>query len=326
MNSLMYSEKFIALLNLSPSPHFFISTHKCCDGDGLGAGLALYYGLKKKGQQAFFITLEKPHPKYSFMDKNKIIKIFDREQTKLPKDSVLIFVDANDTGLVEPLYSLARQNNHPVYFIDHHPFVQENTRDHFFIDTMSSSTAELIYILLKELKIPCDEEIASSLFASIVFDTNRFLHIKNSSKPFLIAAELMPHIKDVSLIYEGLFKNLTTDKLRFMSQLEKIEYHSDNQIAFLHLKEKDFEKYRTDATQAYDLMDIVRDVDSIESTFLIIENGDGSFKLSLRSRKKDLLPLAKAFNGGGHHHSAGAYIKKGNLKDIKNKVLSYLEK
>ena len=191
---------------------------------------------------------------------------------------------------------------------------------------MSSSTAELIYTLLKELEVPFDEEIASSLFASIVFDTNRFLHIKNSSKPFLIAADLIPHIKNVEWIYEGLFKNLTTDKLRFMGQLEKVEYHSDHQIAFLHLKEEDFKKYRTDTTQAYDLMDIVRDVDSIESTALIIENEDGSFKLSLRSRKKDLLPLATDFNGGGHHHSAGAYIKEGHLKDIKNKVLSYLEK
>ena len=132
MSLSMYSEKFIALFNRSPSPHFFISTHKCCDGDGLGAGLALYYGLKKRGQQASFVTLEKPHPKYSFMDKRKIIQLFDKEKTKLPEDSVLIFVDANDTRLVEPFYSLAKQKNHPVYFIDHHPFVQKKHKRLFF--------------------------------------------------------------------------------------------------------------------------------------------------------------------------------------------------
>ena len=321
----MYSKNFLALLKQSLSPHFFISTHKFCDGDGLGAGLALCYGLKKEGKSVSFVALEKPHPKYKFMDKKNIVQVFDKDKTQIPQDSVLIFVDVNDTRLIEPLYSSAKKKNCKIHFIDHHPLIQENTEDQFFIDTTASSTAELIYNLLKKLEIPFDQDIANSLFTSIVFDTNLFRHIKNSPRPFAIAAELMPQIKDVNVIYENLFKNLTTDKLRFMGQLEKVEYYSNNRIAFLHLKEKAFKKYKTDATQAYDLMDMVRDVDTVESTALIIEHDDGSFKLSLRSREKDLLPLAKMFDGGGHRHSAGAYIKNSKLQDIKDKVISFLE-
>ena len=321
----MYSKKFLSLLSQTPSTHLLISTHKSCDGDGLGAGLALYHALRKKGQKTSFFTLEKPHPKYSFMDKQNIIRIFDKEQTKLLKNSVLIFVDVNDSRIIEPLYSSAKQQNRPIYFIDHHPLIEENTADHFFIDTSASSTAELIYILIQKMEIPLDEDIACNLFCSIVFDTNLFRHIKNSPKPFSIAAELMPYIKDVNFIYERLFKNLTVDKLRFMGQLENIEYYFNNQVAFLHLKEKDFKRYNTDVTQAYDLMSMVRDVKTIEATALIIENEDGSLKLSLRSRKKDLLPLVKTFNGGGHCHSAGASIQGMDLKEVKKKALSYLK-
>ena len=259
------------------------------------------------------------------MDKKNIIHIFDKEKTKIPKNSVLILVDTNDTRLIEPLYSKAKQQNCSIYFIDHHPLIQKNTTDHFFINTTSSSTAELIYSLLKKLDVPFDEDIASNLFSSIVFDTSLFRYIKNSPTPFSIAAELIPKIKDVDLIYDNLFKNLTIDKLRFMSQLEKIEYYSNNKIAFLHLKEADFKKYNTDPTQAYDLIDITRNVNSVESTALIIENEDGSFKLSLRSKNKNLIPLVKNFNGGGHHHSAGAYIEDTDLKDVKEKVISYLK-
>ena len=321
----MYSKNFLSLLKEPSSNSFFISTHKFCDGDGLGAGLALCYGLKKKGQKVSFLTLEKPHPKYNFMDKQNMTHVFDKAKTKIPSNSIVIFVDVNDIRLIEPFYSSVKKQNCSVYFIDHHPLIQENTNDHFFIDTKASSTAELIYKLLKELEIPLNEEIATNLFSSIVFDTNLFRYIKNSAKPFSISAELIPKIKDVNVIYENLFKNLTTDKLRFMGQLEKIEYYSNNQIAFLHLKEEDFKKYKTDATQAYDIMDMVRDVKTIESTALVIENEDGSFKLSLRSRTKDILPLAKGFGGGGHNHSAGAYIKSSNLKEIKEKVISYLK-
>ena len=321
----MYSKEFLSLFHQSPSPHFLISTHKFCDGDGLGAGLALYHSLKKIGKKASFFTLDKPHPKYSFMDTQNIICVFDKEQSEIPKDSVLFFVDVNDSRIIEPLYSLAKQKNRPIYFIDHHPLIATNTEDHFFIDTSASSTAELIYSLIQQIKIPLDEDIARNLFCSIIFDTDLFRHVKNSPKPFSITAELIPYIKDVNFIYEKLFKNLTVDKLRFMGQLENIEYYFNNQVAFLHLKEEDFKRYNTDVTQAYDLMSMVKDVKSIEATILVIENKDGSLKLSLRSRKKDLLPLVKTFNGGGHCHSAGAYIQGMDLKGVKKRALSYLK-
>ena len=212
---LMYSKEFIDLLNKNPSPDFFISTHKFCDGDGLGAGLALYHGLKQKGQKVSFVTLEAPHEKYGFMTKKGLVQIFDRKKTKISKNSILICVDTNDTRLIEPLYSAAKKQNCSVYFIDHHPLIQENTEDHFFIDVKSSSTAELIYTLLKKIKVSFDEDIASGLFSSIVFDTSLFRYIKNSPKPFAIAMELLPKIKDVNAIYEGLFKNLTVNETAF---------------------------------------------------------------------------------------------------------------
>ena len=322
----MYSKDFLQLISQKPSPNFVISTHKFCDGDGLGAGLALYHALKKSNQEASFYTLELIHPKYEFLNKDNIIQIFDKEKTKIPKNSVFIFIDVNDTRLMEPLYSYSQQREGAIYFIDHHPIIQKNSRDHFFIDATCSSTAELIYSLLKKLNIELDEDICQNLFSSLVFDTNRFRDIKNSPRPFSIASELIPKIKDVNLIYENLFKTLTIDKLRFMSQLEKVEYYSNNRIAFLHIKESVFKKYNTDNTQAYDLMELVREVNTIDSTALLIESEDGNFKLSLRSRNKNILPLAESFEGGGHTHSAGAYIQSKKLKEIKEAVISYLAK
>lgn len=320
----MLANKFLELFNQKPAPHFIISTHKFCDGDGLGAGLAFCYALKKIGHKCTFFTLEQIQSKYLFMDTQNIIQVFDEKKSEIPKNSVFVFVDVNDTRLIEPLYSSAKKAKAPVYFIDHHPLIQKTLDDHFFIDTTSSSTGEIIYKLIKELNIPLDENICTSVFSSIVFDTNRFRDVKNSPRPFSIAAEIIPKIKDVNLVYENLFKTLRAEELRFMSQLENVEYYSNNRVAFLHLKNSDFEKYKTENTQAYELMEIVRDVKTIDSTILIIEQNDGSFKLSLRSRKKDLLPLVEQFDGGGHKSSAGAYIKSKKISDVKKVVLSYL--
>ena len=324
----MYSQSFLDLLGQDFGPSFFVSTHKFCDGDGLGAGLALCRGLKKIGKKARFLTLEKPHSKYRFMDPQGDIHIFNKDTAKIPADCVFIFVDVNDIRLVEPLYSFIKKKKAKVYFIDHHPLIEGQSQaigDGFFIDTQSSSTAELIYILLKKLNIPIDEQIAVGLFSSIVFDTNLFRDIKNSPRPFALAAELMPKIPNVNFIYENLFKRLTPGKLKFMARLEDTEYHFNNKLAILYLKEKDFKKYNTDSTQAYDLIEIIRNVDTVESIALIIENEDGGFKLSMRSATNNLLPLAQAFGGGGHSHSAGAFVKGLSLKEIKNKVIEFFK-
>ena len=217
----MFSKSFLELLNQKPSPNFVFSTHKSCDGDGLGAGLALCYALKKKGQKTSFYSLEPIHPKYKFMDTKHIIQTFDKNKTQIPKKSIFIFVDVNDTRLMEPLYSYSKQQKGQIYFIDHHPLIQKNSTDQFFIDCSCSSTAELIYSLLKKLEIELDEDICKNLFSSIVFDTNCFRNIKNSPKPFSISAEIIPKIKDVNIIYENLFKTLTIDKTAFYVSIRK---------------------------------------------------------------------------------------------------------
>lgn len=322
----MYPQKFLDLLLRDPSPEFIISTHQFCDGDGLGAGLALYHGLKKLNKKVSFYTLEKHHPKYNFMNQDDVIQVFDTSQASMLKNKVIIFVDVNDYSIAEPLYSLAKKQNCLVYFIDHHILNNQNKTDQFFIDNQASSTAELIYDLIQKLHIPLDVKIASNLFCSIVFDTSSFRHIKNSPRPFLIASKLIPYIPDTNLIYEQLFKTLTVQKLQFMSKLNLVEYYFKDQVAYLHIKEQEFKDYNTDFTQAYDLMDIVNNVASIQTSILIIEKDNGQLKLSLRSKQLNLIPLIQSFGGGGHHHSAGATIINSTVAKTKSKLIDILNK
>ena len=156
----------------------------------------------------------------------------------------------------------------------------------FFVDSDISSTGEIIYDLLKELRVSFNESIAVALYTSIVFDTGFFRHIRNSSNPFSICAELIPYIQKPELIYESLFKNLTKENLGLFSCFEKVEYHNRNSIGLLYLSREDFKKYNSPSRQAYDLVDILMNVSSMEIIALILEKGNNVFKLSLRSRRK----------------------------------------
>ena len=310
---------------ISKNSSFIISTHKDCDGDGLGGGLALYYVLKKLGKDVTFIALETPHKKYQFLNEDNIIQVFDKNNFSYKDETVFLIIDTNDPLLVEPLYTEAKKQNMKTYFIDHHPIIHDNRDDTFLINSKASSVAEIIYSFLKKMDIPLDEKIATALFTSIVFDTSQFRITKNSAAPFAISAEITPYMKDINIVYDNLFKNLTIDKLNFFTKVKDIEYHSNKKVAFLYITEKELEEINADINQALDLIDMVRDIASIKSTALVIKNKDGSFKISLRSRDKDLLPLVKKFNGGGHRHSAGAYINDKKLPEIKEAILSHLK-
>ncbi len=310
---------------ISKNSSFIISTHKNCDGDGLGGGLALYHGLKKLNKKVAFMSLDTPHKKYKFLDKNNIVQLFDKNNFPYDDKTILLIVDTNDSLLTEPLYSQAKKCNIKTYFIDHHPIIHDNKEDIFLIDSGASSVAEIIYSLLKKMSIPLDEKIATALFTSIIFDTSQFRITKNSPAPFAISSEITPYIKDINIVYDNLFKNLTIDKLNFFARVKDIEYYSNQEIAFLYITEKELQETNVEINQAFDLMDMVKDISSISSTVLVIKSIDDSFKISLRSRDKNLLPLVKKFNGGGHRHSAGAYIKDKKLKEIKDTILSYLK-
>lgn len=309
---------------ISQFSSFIITTHKNCDGDGLGAGFALYHGLQQLGKTVFFRTLEMPEKRYNFLDKEGIIKPYYSDSLPIKGSTAVLALDTNDSRMLGPFYNILKDQGLKVAFIDHHPFLHTDKSDCFFVDTSLSSTGELVYNLLKKLNITFNESIATALYTSIVFDTEFFRYIKSSPKPFSICSELVSYIQEPERIYENLFKNLTKKNLGFFTCFDKVEYHNCNSIGILYLSKEDFKRYDSNTRQAYDMVNTLMNLSSMEIIALILEKGDNSFKLSLRSRKKSILKVAESFEGGGHHLAAGAYINNQSLQDIKKKTLKQL--
>ena len=319
----MLNEKDLARI-LSERESFVITTHKFCDGDGLGAGCALAGGLQKAGKKASFITPDRPHKKYDYLNEKGFIKAFQDSDAarELKKTDCILSVDVNEPSLMEPLYSLAEKRECPIFFIDHHPLLKENLKHNYFIDTGACSTGELVYRLLKALNISLDSQIAVGLYTSIVFDTKCFRSIKNSSAVFSVSAELVPHIPDVDQIHKNLFKTLTVEKISLFNHLSRVEYYNNNRFALLHLTENDLAKHKADVGTACDLLDMVMNISTMEIVVLVLEGKENRFKLSFRSGKQEILSLARSFGGGGHRLSAGAYVQGLSYSQIKNRIVS----
>lgn len=301
-----------------------LSTHKHCDGDGLGAELALGFALKKIGKTVSIINVDATPKKYRFLKPDQLIQYFDQNKTLPDQVDMTLIFDTNDERLIEPLYPHLKRISKNLAFIDHHPVLKQGPSPsrESFIDTRAASTGELAYRLIKELQIPLDRDIARALYTSITFDTQLYRFIRNSPNSHRIAAELLEYDIDPEEIHRHLFGNQTVQKMAFLARaLGQIEYHADGKLAILKLRDQDLFHYNLEPDESRDVIDLLMTIETLEAAALFREDSASEFKLSLRSKGEiEVLSVAESFGGGGHIHAAGASLR-GPYDKLKDQVV-----
>ncbi len=179
--------------HIKQADSILLTTHRQCDGDGLGSELAMFHGLKKIGKNVRIINVDATPKKYYFLSPEKYVQCHDGSFDPIEKSDLALVFDTNDHRLIEPLYGeLEKKCNH-IIFVDHHPILKEGpspTPDSF-INSSAASTGELVFEILKALEIPLDLKIARALYTSLAFDTQLFRYVKDSSRSHEIATELL---------------------------------------------------------------------------------------------------------------------------------------
>jgi len=304
-----------------------LSTHRQCDGDGLGAQLGLFHALKAAGKDVQVINVDSTPKKYRFLSPDRWIQYYDSD-SKLPTkvDLGLIF-DTNDVRLVEPLYTPLKKVAKTIAFIDHHPILKQgpSPTTESWIDVTSASTGEMAYRLIKDLGLPINRDVARCLYTSITFDTQLYRFVRNSPMSHRIAAEMMEHGIDTEEIHRHLFGNQTVQKMAFLARaLGQIEYFSDGKLAVLKLKDSDLFHYNLEPDDSRDVIDMLMNIETLEAAALFREEEVNEYKISLRSKGKiEVLSVAENIGGGGHAHAAGAFYK-GEYEPLKAKVVEEL--
>lgn len=304
-----------------------LTTHRDCDGDGLGSELALFYALKKIGKDVQIVHVDNLPKRYENFLNKEIFTLFRPSLFETPIDLCMIF-DTNDERLIEPLFSEAQTVCKNIVFIDHHPLLKSGPLpSRAFIDTTAASTGEIVYNLIKNLDIPLDTNIAESLYLSVVFDTQLFRYVRRSTVSHQIAIELLPLIPSPETIHRNLFGGQTPEKISFISKaLGKINYFLDNRVALVLLHSKEILDFGLTPEDTRDVVDKILDIDCVEVAILFREDSKNRYKISFRSKSiMDVLEVSEMFGGGGHHHASGAMIEGEYLK-IRDQIIEYFKK
>ncbi|MDE2954565.1 MAG: DHH family phosphoesterase [Gemmatimonadota bacterium] len=309
---------FQAALNfLLAGEELVLTTHVHADGDGLGALLGLSHWLTRQDQKHRIVVAdETPDRKYRFLPGYDRIESVYRSIPVVPR---LVVVDTTTSkkriGDVADLIGPATKT----LVIDHH-VNEEEVGDVRVIDTDASSASELIYSLINWYgsNSGFTPEIATCLYAGIVFDTKLFKH-SHPERALRAAAELVGHGADPQQIAENMFSHQTYQTVKTLGfALSNLMLHENGQISTLYVDHK---------THAMNgdldgVIDHAMSIDGVEVALFFKEQEPGQQRVSLRSRGKvDVNRIARQFDGGGHIRASGCEIK-GSVGQVQARLIS----
>jgi bifunctional oligoribonuclease and PAP phosphatase NrnA len=289
---------------LSAADEVVVAGHVNPDGDAIGSILAATLGLRKIGKKAWPTWGDEPAEvpfNYRFLPgASEFVQPRD-----VPAASVFL---ALDCGVLDRLGVLegAAQRASLLINVDHHA---GNTGfgDLNVVVTTASSTSELLTFLLVDAGIELDSQIATCLYTGIVTDTGRFQYGNSSPDVMRLAADLLTYGVPAVQVAQEVFESSPFGYLKLVGRvLDRAVLHENAGFVYSWLTLDDLEATGVGVDETEKLIDQVRSTRSARVAAMFKEQGDGSYRVSLRSKGPvSVGAIARANGGGGHELAAG---------------------
>ncbi len=302
---------------------FLISTHVNVDPDALTSELAVAFYLKQLGKKVTIVNDEELPKRFNFLPGSQQVKKFTRKMRATY--DVAIIVDCgelNRIGVVQEMIPQAKK----IINIDHH-ITNKNFGDLNCVVPNASSTAEIIYDLIKKGGVKVTDALATLLYVGIMTDTGSFRYDNTSDHTHKVVSELMEYKIPVNKLYGKVYETASFDDMTaFVKVFQHVESFFNKEVICVELRKQFFNKF----SHSFDLRDkIFSFLRSIEGTDVIViftEHTKNIVRVNFRSKKKvDVAKLSSEFGGGGHKRASGCSINLG-MKQAKKKVLAEIKK
>ncbi|NLK95665.1 MAG: bifunctional oligoribonuclease/PAP phosphatase NrnA [Clostridiales bacterium] len=304
-----------------------ITFHTSPDGDATGSVLGLLNALRSIGKDSYVISREVIQDNLSFLPLAD--EIDGNTNEPLPNTDLVIVLDCGNYDRV-----CADLDNYKnlLITIDHH-ISNEHYGDINYVESDSSATCELVYLLIKELNINLQKnnkesiEICSCIYTGIITDTGSFRHSNVTERTHKIVGELINIGVNNSAIHSNLFDNRSFNKIKLIGEaLSSLELFLENKVSYIGLSKEVLGRYNLANVDTSDIISLALSIKGVEVAVVLKEVDDG-VKGSLRSKNKvDVRRIAEALGGGGHIKAAGLKLTNNSLEEAKEKIINEIEK
>ncbi len=301
---------------LLAAKRILLLSHTGPDGDTVGSVTALSRALQACGKETVCLC-DIPIP-----ERNQFICGTETYTTACipgPEDLVVSVDVASPVmlGSLEKVFGQATDIR-----IDHHgqstAFARYN-----YVEPEAAACAEIIYELITLLPCPLTPEIASPLYTALNTDTGGFRFSNTTPRTHKIAAALMEAGAEAAEICEILYENVTLESLRANALFtEKMQLYMDKKVLFVPITVADKARYGFSDEHIEGFSTLARKITGVQLGMVLKEKDNGSFKVSMRSRKSvNCADLCALFGGGGHARAAGSNVDADSFEEACKRLL-----
>jgi len=280
--------------------------HENPDADTVGSALALRIAVERLGKQAEVVAADPLPP--SLVDLPGASEV--RRVPQLEPDlAVVLDGPLSRTGAVvtdaADWLSRARIVN-----IDHHVSNDGEGASVAWVDPDAAATCEMVALLIPDLGIEIDADVATLLTAGIVQDTHTFSHPNATPRTLRVAADLMEAGAPLSAIHRSIYADKPFSTLALWGRiLAGIADRCDGRIVHAALTTAMLAETGTDAVASEGFIDLLASTKRADVTILFKEVDASHTRVSVRtSARADAVAITSAFGGGGHARAAGCSI------------------
>lgn len=298
---------------------FMVASHVGPDPDAVSSTLVMALFLKSWGKKVVVVNEDPLPSRYDFFPKAHLFQsVEDRD---VPSCEVLVTVDCGDLdriGVVKDHWFGGKIIN-----IDHHV---TNTKygDVNCVMPNASSTAEVLYDLLKKARVTLNKDYARLLYLGIMTDTGSFRYDGTSAYTHKVVAELMKFNIPVDDYYRFIYeKSSREDMCAFIKILNKVEFSRGGRVATLDVTRKIKSRFSEQFDLREQVYGFLRSMIGVDVIVIFTEQQEPALtRVNFRSQCSDIdvAKIAAQFGGGGHKKASGCSLNK-PLKQTKHKIL-----
>lgn len=297
-----------------------LAGHVTPDADCLGSLGALHLALPELGIRPF-VALPAGSVSRRLAFLLEICGMQPACAAELKACDTLLVVDTAKSPRVNIDGKIDSYSGVPIINVDHHATNPQYGKWNW-VDANRSSSAEMVYEVVRALGCAVTPTVATMLYAGIHSDTQGFSLSNTTPRSLEIGHDLAQAGARIPQLCEKLNRSHSRGEFELIQIVYRnTRVSDDGRLAWSTVSHAEFAHTGCVASDIDDQVEIPRSIEEIRAVVLFSEGNPGKIRMNFRGeRGVSILELAQQFGGGGHKAAAGA-ILDGTIQSVTEHVL-----
>ena len=296
---------------------FLLTSHARPDGDSIGSQLAMAFALDALGKDVRIVNAD-PAPDH-YQDFPGMDRIEIAAHVSADADAVIV-MECSDLSRA----GVSGLEGEFLINIDHHAGNKLYGAVNWH-DESAAACGEMVFDVIRELRVPLNLEIATHIYLAILTDTGSFHHSNITPRTFDVCRQTVEAGVNPAAMARRVFDSNSFGKLKLIGALlDSMQLADEGRLAILYMDDAMLSGCGCTHNDTEGLINLPLTAREIQAVVFFKVGPSGDVRVSMRSKYDvDVRAVAGRFGGGGHKNAAGFTVIE-PLDQVRPRIIQLL--